>query len=107
MADFFSRSRIEMPCPTRPATTSLTPCVPLSTVRLAPARPWAAASTSAGRFSISLLAAISSWLPSRSDAASAWFASACPWASERSACAWASARSLVALASDSASVVCR
>jgi hypothetical protein len=104
---FFSSSRIEMPWPTRPATTSLTPWVPLSTVRLAPASPRAAASTSAGRFSISVLAAISSWLPSRSDAASAWLASACPWASERAACARASARSLVALASDSAIVACR
>src|SRR4029077_10203832 len=37
-ADFFSASRIDRPWPIRPATTSLTPSVPLRMVRLDPAR---------------------------------------------------------------------
>ena len=75
-ADFLTRSRMDMPCPIRPATTSFRPWVPLRTVRFAPASPRAADSTIAGRFPISRSAAISSWLPWRSESALARFASA-------------------------------
>jgi len=78
-ADFFSVSSIDMPWPTSPVTISLTPWVPLRMVRLESVRPRAAASTRTGRISTRRLAAMSSWLPSRSEAALARFASA--WAS--------------------------
>lgn len=73
----WSEWRMASPWPTTPAAISLTPLVPLSTVRLAPFIPRAAASASVGRFSTMRLAAISSWLPSRSEAARAVLASAC------------------------------
>gem|GEM_PF-4043143 len=105
--DLLKVSRIDMPWPTRPVTISLTPWVPLRMVRLASVRPRAAASTRAGRISMMWLAAMSSWLPSRSEAALALFASAWPSAVDRSAWAAASALTWIAWASASASVVLR
>jgi hypothetical protein len=98
--------------------TSFTPWVPFRIVRFESAIPREAASTSEGRMSMSRLAAMSSWLPSRSEVARARFASASPSAVARSASAAASARTSVAaaatsartraaVASDSASVVLR
>jgi hypothetical protein len=81
-----STSSTDRPWPTIPASTSLTPSVPFRMVRLESAMPRAAASTSAGSASISRLAAISSWLPSRSEAARDRLASASPSAAAR----WAS-----------------
>ena len=89
--DFFSVSRIDKPCPTSPATTSLMPSVPLRMVRFYPAIPWAAACTIDGRASMMRLAAMSSWLPSLSEPALALLASACASAVVRSAYAVPSA----------------
>ena len=69
--DFLSVSRIDKPCPTSPATTSLIPSVPLRMVRFDPAIPWAAACTIDGSASMMRLAAMSSWLPSLSEPARA------------------------------------
>lgn len=72
------------PSPTMPEAISLIPSVPLRTVSREPERPSAAALARAGRFSMVRLAAISSWLPSRSEPATAVFASARAWATARS-----------------------
>src|SRR5215468_5347429 len=106
LSDRRAVSRIDAPWVISPASTSFTPDAPFSTVTLAPVSPREAASTMAGRTSTRWFAAISSWLPSRSDSARLAFASALASAVVRSAYAEASACARTACASPSA-VACR
>ena len=69
-------SKMLRPWATTPTAISLTPWEPLSTVRLEPEMPPAAASTNAGSMSTSLLAAMSAWFSPERAAARALMASA-------------------------------